>query len=145
MEYKVESSLEQFEAWSGGRVTLDVIKEKGDCDDVERILVDYFGCSEDVPTDTAINDILWFERDWIAEELGYRDWEAYEEGWSERDLEEAEQWWDDLGYDEKSEISGISGADPDDEDAQLEEGDAIDDWWDNLSDAKKVEVYYDNN
>ena len=88
MEYKVESSLEQFEAWSGGRVTLDVIKEKGDCDDVERILVDYFGCSEDVPTDTAINDILWFERDWIAEELGYRDWEAYEEGWSERDLNE---------------------------------------------------------
>lgn len=35
MTYKVESSLWDFQAWSGGKDTLDVLKEKGDCDAVE--------------------------------------------------------------------------------------------------------------
>ena len=35
MEYKVESSLDRFEAWSGGKDTLDTLIEKGDCDAVQ--------------------------------------------------------------------------------------------------------------
>lgn len=27
------------------------------------------------PTDTQINDFLWFERDFIAQHLGFSDWE----------------------------------------------------------------------
>lgn len=86
MEYKVECSLEQFEAWSGGKDTLDVLIEKGDCDTVESCLEDLF-CGQ-MPTDTEINDVLWFERDMIAEWLGYRDWDEYEYGKEEEEEEE---------------------------------------------------------
>lgn len=30
---------------------------------------------DQVMSDTELNDIFWFERDWIAEALGYTDWE----------------------------------------------------------------------
>lgn len=142
MEYKVETSLWDFPAWSGGKDTLDTLKEKNDCDAVESWIE---GLGLEDATDTTINDILWFERDMIAEALGYRDWDAYEEGWSLDDLKDAQDWWDGLDYSEKSEISGINGADPDDEDAQFEEGQRIDEWWEALDDAKAVEVYYNNN
>ena len=133
MEYKVESSLWDFQAWSGGKDTLEVLKEKGDCDAVESALDEYFGCGANTPTETEINDILWFERDWIAEGLGYKNWDAYEEGWSESDLEDAENWWvDDAEPHVKEELSGTA-----DEDEQ-------DEWWEELDDAKKVEVYYAN-
>ena len=38
MKYYVETSLENFEAWSGGRDTLEVLIEKGLCDTVEACL-----------------------------------------------------------------------------------------------------------
>lgn len=83
MYYKVETSLERFPAWSGGRDTLETIIEKDDCDDVECLIEDVF--FDDVPTDTQVNDFLWFERDMIAEHLGYKDWEEYEYGKEEDD------------------------------------------------------------
>ena len=76
MEYRVESSLKDFNAWSGGRYTLDVLIEKGACDEVEGYIEE---CFTD-PSVTDINDFLWFERDQIAEYLGYRDWEEFESG-----------------------------------------------------------------
>lgn len=130
MTYKVESSLWDFPAWSGGKDTLDTLIEKGDCDAVEEFIEECFG--DDLPTDTEINDILWFERDAIAEHLGYRDWDAYEDGWSESDLSDAEDWWCDREIEEKVEVS------------KAKDEDAAEDWWDGLSDAKKVEVYYEN-
>lgn len=83
MEYIVESSLWDFNAWSGGKATLDVLKEKGDVDKVEELLEECF--SDKTPTETDINDTLWFDDDWIAQELGYDDWEAYEYGKKEED------------------------------------------------------------
>lgn len=77
MYYKVENSLECFGAWSGGNDTLQVLIEKGDCDKVEAIIDSLYADGE-IPTETAINDFLWFERDWIAQELGYADWDEYE-------------------------------------------------------------------
>lgn len=129
MEYKVESSLWDFPAWSGGKDTLDTLKEKGDVDAVESWIDGL--CLEDA-TDTMINDILWFERDMIAEALGYKDWDAYEEGWSESDLEDAEEWWINCVECVRIELSGTE-----DEDEQ-------DEWWNGLTDAKKVEIYYQN-
>ena len=76
MEYKVDCSLEDFDAWSGGKDTLDTLIEKGVCDEVEDFIEQ---CFSD-PTNTDINDFLWFERDQIAEYLGYEDWEAFENG-----------------------------------------------------------------
>ena len=88
MKYYVETSLENFEAWSGGRDTLDVLIEKGLCDTVEMFLEEVLG--EDI-SDTAINDTLWFERDTIADWCGFSSWEALENGEEEEDEEETEE------------------------------------------------------
>lgn len=74
MTYTVDESLENFRAWSGGRYTLDVLIENGDCDRVEDFIEESFTN----PSDTDINDLLWHERDQIAEYLGYYDWDSYE-------------------------------------------------------------------
>lgn len=87
MEYKVETSLDRFEAWSGGKDTLDVLIEKGDCDSVEQLIDELF-CDRETPTDTEINDFLWFDRDAIAQHLGYADWDEYEYGEDEEEDEE---------------------------------------------------------
>ena len=83
-----ETSLDRFEAWSGGRDTLDVLIEKDLCDQLEAMLEnDIFpdGC-----TDTELNDLLWFERDTIAEWLGFSDWDELENG-SEEDEEDEDE------------------------------------------------------
>lgn len=85
MEYKVETSLHDFPAWQGGKDTLDTLIEKDDCQEVEDLIETVF-LDQDA-TDEDINDFLWFERDAIAEHLGYRDWDAYECG-EEEDEEE---------------------------------------------------------
>ena len=87
MTYTVETSLENFPAWSGGKDTLDVLIEKDLCDTVEAILNDIF--VDGAPTDTEINDTLWFSRDEIAEWCGFSNWEALENG--EEDEEETEE------------------------------------------------------
>ena len=146
MEYKVESSLWNFQAWSGGKDTLDTLKEKGDVDEVEEYLDMIF--METDMTDTDINDTLWFERDAIAEHLGYKDWEAYEEGWSLEDLKEAEDWFEELDLGEMEEVSGLKRDNYRDPDAMLDEEefiDAVEEWWNNLDEEKKVDIYNENN
>ena len=88
MKYYVETSLENFEAWSGGRDTLEVLIEKGLCDTVEACLEEVLG--EDV-SDTDINDALWFERDMIAEWCGFSSWDALEYGEEEEEETEEEK------------------------------------------------------
>ena len=87
MTYTVETSLADFPAWSGAVHTLDVLIEKDLCDTVEACLVDVLG---EYPTDTEINDMLWFETDAIAEWCGFSSWEALENG-EEEDEEEVEE------------------------------------------------------
>ena len=88
MKYYVETSLENFEAWSGGRDTLEVLIEKGLCDTVEACLEDILDGDS---SDTTINDILWMERDMIAEWCGFSSWEALENGEEEDEEEEEEE------------------------------------------------------
>ena len=88
MTYTVETSLENFPAWSGGKDTLDVLIEKDLCDTVEACLVDVLG---EYPTDTEINDMLWFETDAIAEWCGFSSWEALENGEEEEEEETEEE------------------------------------------------------
>ena len=104
MQYTVDNSLEDFNAWSGGKDTLAVLIEKGVCDEVEDFIEQCFTN----PTDTDINDFLWFERDQIAEYLGYEDWEAFENGEEtykdingvKLEVSDEVQWLDEAGYDE---------------------------------------------
>ena len=88
MTYTVETSLENFPAWSGAVHTLDVLIEKDLCDTVEACLADVLG---EYPTDTEINDMLWFETDAIAEWCGFSSWEALENGEEEDEEEEEEE------------------------------------------------------
>lgn len=80
MKYVVEESLDNFEAWSGGKDTLDTLREKGDVDSVECLIEELQSCGEEDWSKTSINDFLWFERDTIAQHLGYSDWDEYEYG-----------------------------------------------------------------
>ena len=95
----------------------------------------------ELPTDTQINDLLWFERDAIAEHLGYKDWEAYEEGWDLKDLEDAEGWFHTLDEEELSEVYRERAENEDEYDFVSNAAD----WWDELSDKRKVDIYYENN
>lgn len=80
--------LTNFKAWEGGKYTLDILRKNGDCVNVEWILHDIFydrikelkrGEREELITKGELNDFLWFERDLIANWLGFETWEEYEE------------------------------------------------------------------
>ena len=91
MRYLVENSLHDFPAWSGAIDTMDTLKENGDVDAVEDYINEVADSQEEPLTETEINDILWHERDSIAEWLGYRNWDAYEYG-EEEDEEQDEDY-----------------------------------------------------
>ena len=67
MKITSEISLKNFKAWSGAKDTLNKLIELDKCEDLEFILDDLY---PDGLTDTQLNDILWFESDWIYETLG---------------------------------------------------------------------------
>lgn len=86
MKYTVEENLYNFKAWSGGKVTLDDLLEHGVVDGAEEYIEMIFADREELPTDTEINDILWFERDEI-----YRYCGIYDAVYNEDDEEEEEE------------------------------------------------------
>ena len=88
MEYKVETSLYDFPAWQGGKDTLDTLIERDDWQAVEELIETVFFDQD--ATDEDINDFLWFERDTIAQHLGYSNWEEYEYGDEEEEDDEEE-------------------------------------------------------
>jgi len=70
-----EERLADFEFWSGGEdtakaLTLEQMRE------MENVLSELYPDGIDA---TKLNDIFWFEQDWIAENLGFKDWEELEE------------------------------------------------------------------
>ena len=67
MKITSEMSLKNFKAWSGAKDTLNKLIELDRCEDLEFILDDLY---PDGLTDTQLNDILWFEDEWIYETLG---------------------------------------------------------------------------
>lgn len=71
MKITKEISLYDFEAWSGAKDTLGELTIS-ECEQLEAILEDIHPDGMD---ETQLNDILWFENDWIAKCLGYRNWE----------------------------------------------------------------------
>lgn len=84
MKYYVESSLTDFPFWGGGKYTADALS-KDELEIIERLLEEME--TEEGWSDTAINDFFWFERETIAEHLGYRDVDAMfnndDETWEE--------------------------------------------------------------
>ena len=70
-----ETSLENFEAWSGAVDTLDRVREEGKCDELESILEDLY---PDGMSKTELNDLLWFEPETVYEWLGIEEEEEEE-------------------------------------------------------------------
>jgi len=69
MKIITETSLDNFEAWEGAKQTLQKIREAGKFEDLEMLLDDIYPDGID---DVKLNDILWFDDDWIFESLGMK-------------------------------------------------------------------------
>lgn len=69
MTITYELDLAAFEAWSGGKDTLNRVINEGKVSTLEAILED---CYPEGMTETQLNDILWFEEEWIFEMCGIR-------------------------------------------------------------------------
>ena len=67
MKITSEISLKNFKAWSGAKDTLNKLIELDKCDELEFILDDLY---PDGLTETELNDLLWFDDEWIYETLG---------------------------------------------------------------------------
>lgn len=63
--------LTQFEFWAGGKDTVEELTDS-ELEQIEQILEEIYpeGMSE-----FEVNDLFWFERDLIAEWLGYKDFD----------------------------------------------------------------------
>lgn len=83
MKIYTEDTLRNFDFWSGAKDTVKYLTDD-ELDTIENILEDLY---PDGMEDTQINDIFWFEDDWIAEMLGYEDFEEL----MHRDEEEEEE------------------------------------------------------
>lgn len=73
-------SLDEFEAWSGAVDTMETLRQlenetEVNVFDIIESCIDDMGEGVD---ETEVNDILWFEKDTIAEWLDYEDWEELE-------------------------------------------------------------------
>ena len=72
-----KKDFSDFAPWSGAIPTWDKIVENNMEEELENLLEEMF-CG-DIPTDTQINDLLWFDSDWVLEQLGISDSEEEEE------------------------------------------------------------------
>lgn len=91
MKIYSEKSLQNFEFWSGARDTAYELTGQ-ELDSIEETLESIYPDGMD---ETDINDIFWFEEDWIAKMLGYECWEHLEadhagKEWPEPEEEEEE-------------------------------------------------------
>ena len=71
MKIYTEDSIRNFDFWSGAIDTVDDLTWD-DFDILEPIIEEMF---EGECSDTDLNDFFWFERDTIAEWLGYEDYD----------------------------------------------------------------------
>lgn len=76
MKIYSETSLWNFEFWSGAKDRAEQLTY----DQLDQIESELESLYPDGMEDTKINDIFWFEEDWIADILGYSSWENLEAG-----------------------------------------------------------------
>ena len=70
MLIKTETNLRNFEAWSGAIETKKIILDAGLEEEFEMLIDELY---PEGLTDTELNDLLWFDSDWILENLGIKE------------------------------------------------------------------------
>ena len=83
MTITYELDLNNFQAWSGAKDTLERIQRDGKCAELENVLEELY---PDGMTETELNDLLWFDSESVYEWLGIRS-----EAQIEKEIEEAEE------------------------------------------------------
>ena len=63
------TTMAHFEAWSGAKHTLEVIKEHRKISDLDAFIEELMAMSEKPMSETEINDLLWHESDYVFEQL----------------------------------------------------------------------------
>ena len=71
MTIKTETTLKNFDFWSGAKDTVKYLTES-ELETIESYLEELY---PEGMTDTELNDFMWFEDDTIAEWLGYNDFD----------------------------------------------------------------------
>ena len=74
--FNENTTLVNFDAWSGAVDTKERIINEGKADEFDNLIEELY---PDGLSETQLNDILWFEEDWIFEMLGISDEEEDEE------------------------------------------------------------------
>ena len=65
--FNENTTLVNFDAWSGAVDTKERIIQEGKADEFDNLIDELY---PDGLSETQLNDILWFEEDWIFETLG---------------------------------------------------------------------------
>ena len=76
MKIFTEQSIAQFEAWSGAKATKQTIIDNDKEDEFDSLIDDLYPAGID---ETKLNDILWFDSEWVYEKLGISEEEEEEE------------------------------------------------------------------
>lgn len=83
---KVIITLDDYKPWSGAKDTWEQIISAHKLDDLDSLLEDAY---PDGLTQTEVNDILWFDSEWVLSELGIKAEEEEEE--TEEEAEESSE------------------------------------------------------
>ena len=67
---KLIMDFEDYEPWGGARDTYALIDCNNKLIDLDRLITD---CFPEGLTETELNDILWFDSDWVLSNLGIED------------------------------------------------------------------------
>lgn len=67
MKVYQEISIRNFEAWNGAVATKDLIIDHDKADEFDALIEELYPDGID---ETQLNDILWFDDEWVLESLG---------------------------------------------------------------------------
>ena len=76
MKVYQEISIRDFKAWSGAVATKDLIIEHDKEDEFDALIEELYPDGID---ETQLNDILWFDDEWVLESLGITEEEEEED------------------------------------------------------------------
>lgn len=76
MKVYQEIGIRDFEAWSGAIATKDLIIENNKEDEFDALIEELYPDGID---ETQLNDILWFDDEWVFESLGIEEEDEDEE------------------------------------------------------------------